>query len=60
MTPEEGTTLLRARIPETFAFNIEPVEAPEDIEALTRVTATPVVLAAVLGVLALATLATRS
>ena len=57
VTPEEGTTLLRARIPETFAFNIEPVEAPEDIEALTRVTATPVVLAAVLGVLALATLA---
>jgi hypothetical protein len=57
ITPEEGTRALRAVIPETFAFNIESVEAPEDIEALARVTDTPIVLAAVLGVLALATLA---
>jgi predicted lysophospholipase L1 biosynthesis ABC-type transport system permease subunit len=57
VSPEAGTKALRTAIPETFAFNIERVDAPEDIEALANVTNTPIVLAAVLGVLALATLA---
>ena len=55
--PTVAARRLRRAIPEAFAFDIAPVAAPEDIEALSHVADTPVLLAAVLGLLALATLA---
>jgi hypothetical protein len=43
-------------IPPPYAFDVAPVAVPEDIEALDRASGTPIVLAALLAVLALATL----
>jgi hypothetical protein len=56
VTTSAATKHLTAAIPSVFAFDVSPVAAPEDIEALDRVTGTPIVLAAMLAVLALATL----
>lgn len=56
-TVDAAVSELRQSIPDVFAFEIAPVQAPEDVESLSRVTDTPVALAAVLGILALATLA---
>ena len=56
-TPEAvAVRRIERAVPPPFAFAVTPVAAPEDIEALQRVTGTPIVLAAVLAALAIATL----